>query len=195
MCIRDSVWGNDLGGGEYNGEYQNSRHNRLSSPTIDVSGSTNLVLQYRRWLTVEDGYYDQAQILANGDEIWDNHASSRSVGDEHHTDEQWQLHSVPFFADESGELVLSWEIISDRGLSMGGWNIDDVCVYAISAPAEDEDDDETTAVGEYTGGNQLGRVVGKSDAGCACSASAGAPGGWLWLSGLLGLAAVRRRER
>src|SRR5690606_2473462 len=28
------VWGNDLGGGNYNGEYQNEKRNRLTSPVI-----------------------------------------------------------------------------------------------------------------------------------------------------------------
>jgi MYXO-CTERM domain-containing protein len=189
----DMVWGNDLGGGEYNGEYQNDRHNRLSSPAIDVSGQTHLVLQYRRWLGVEDGYYDQAQILANGTKIWDNHASSRSIGDEHHVDAQWQLHSVPLTADASGQLVLSWEIITDRGLSMGGWNIDDVCVYGVSESIETPEE-EPTEPGTYSGGTQLGPIADGAR-GCACSTSGSSPAGLLWLGSLLGLAAVRRRER
>lgn len=193
----NKVWGNDLGGAEYNGEYQNDRHNRLNSALIDVSAQSSLLLQYRRWLTVEDGYYDQAQILANGTEIWDNHASSRSQGEEHHTDKQWQLHSVPLQADASGELTLSWEIISDRGLSMGGWNIDDVCVYAVESQPSTEDPDTPSESdpSSTTGGTRLSEYRSDPSKGCSCSTGRAGPAGLLWMGGLLSLAAVRRRER
>ena len=32
------------------------------------------------------------------------------------------------------EVSIAWEIISDAGLSMGGWTIDDVCLYAPATP-------------------------------------------------------------
>ena len=55
----DYVWGNDLGGEvngqQYNGEYQNSKHNQLLSPSFDVSDYEEIVLTYDRWLSVEDG--------------------------------------------------------------------------------------------------------------------------------------------
>jgi len=191
------VWGNDLGGGEYNGEYQNDRHNRLSSAPIDVRGHSGLVLQYRRWLQVEDGYYDQAQILANGDLVWTNHGTSRSNGDEHHTDQQWQLHSLEIPSDGSNTLTLSWDIISDRGLSMGGWNIDDVCVYGIPEAGSSTEEGPGTGEekGAYTGGTQLGPYGSKDGQGCGCSSGGSGSGGLLWLTGLIGLAAVRRQER
>ena len=189
-----SVWGNDLGGGQFNGEYQNDKHNRLTSPEIDVSGHTGLVLQYRRWLQIEDGYYDQANILANGSQIWTNHVSSRSVGDEHHADEQWQLHSISVPNDGSSVLELSWEIITDRGLSMGGWNIDDVCVYGVAAEVETpEEEEDTDSAG--SGGTRLAQHDLTANKGCGCSIGAGAPMGLFWLSGVAGLAAIRRRER
>ena len=193
----DRIWGNDLGGGEYNGEYQNDKHNRLTSTEIDVGDYTELVVQYRRWLGVEDGYYDQANILANEEVVWSNHASIRSIGDEHTQDKQWVNHVVAFSADDSGSLQLGWEIISDRGLSMGGWNIDDVCVYGVTAePPEETNPDETTD-DESTVAAADGGIVSEGKlTGCACSAGAkSAPIGWLGLM-LTGLvAAIRRRER
>ena len=73
----DKVWGNDLGGeinGEnYNGEYQNEKWNRLTSTEFDVSDYDQVVVEFQRWLNVEDGYYDQATIQANGEMIWQNH--------------------------------------------------------------------------------------------------------------------------
>lgn len=139
----DKVWGNDLGGdinGEnYNGEYQNEKWNRLTSSAFDVSGYDQVVVEFNRWLTVEDGYYDQASVQANGEIIWLNHASRREIGDEHHRDNQWSPHSMIVDLDDSGSLTLSWDIRSDQGLSMGGWNIDDLCVYGVVEPANDED--------------------------------------------------------
>ena len=71
-----NVWGNDLGGGNYNGAYQADKWNRLSSPDIDVSAYDAVVLSYQRWLNVEEGFYDQALITANGVVIWGNHNCS-----------------------------------------------------------------------------------------------------------------------
>jgi MYXO-CTERM domain-containing protein len=207
------VWGNDLGADNYNGEYQNDRHNRISSPEIDVAGHDRLVLQYRRWLNVEDGYYDSANILANGEIVWTNHGSERSVGDEHTTDRQWALHTVELPV-RSDTLQLSYEIISDGGLTMGGWNLDDVCIYGMSGPAGGGDGGDDTGMDD-TGMDDTGTatpdgeppvdvsdptIQGSSDdgkvSGCACSTTQPRlpAGGWLALVGFAGLGLLRRRE-
>ena len=195
----NKVWGNDLGGGQYNGEYQNQKHNRLNSVEIEVGDAEELVLQYRRWLNVEDGYYDQANILANGDEVWTNHSTVEAVGDEHHRDDQWMLHSVPITADGSGVLTISWEVITDQGLTMGGWNIDDVCIYATAIPGPGDPGDESgsgTDMEDYEvpTASADGKIVG-TPVGCACST--GSSGGQFgWLAVLLGglITAARRKE-
>ena len=194
----NKVWGNDLGGGQYNGEYQNQKHNRLNSVEIEVGDAEELVLQYRRWLNVEDGYYDQANILANGDEVWTNHSTVEAVGDEHHRDDQWMLHSVPITADGSGVLTVSWEVITDQGLTMGGWNIDDVCVYAkaIPEPGGDGSSGEDGGSTEpYEAPAPSGGKITGPPSGCACSSGpAGSQFGWLAL--LMGglITAARRKE-
>ncbi len=125
------IWGNDLGGGNYNGEYQNEKHNRLTSSLINAGPYGDLILQFQRWLTVEDGYYDHARVLNGDTQIWENHGTVYEIGDEHHEDSQWSK-STHFLGnpDAQGNLQVSWDIVSDQGLSFGGWNIDDVCVYA-----------------------------------------------------------------
>ncbi|HCH64353.1 MAG TPA: hypothetical protein DFR83_16225 [Deltaproteobacteria bacterium] len=200
------VWGNDLGADNYNGEYQNDRHNRISSPEIDVSGHERVFLQYRRWLNVEDAFYDQGQILANGEVIWTNHASGRSVGDEHTTDRQWALHTIELPAGIE-TLELSYEIITDGGLSMGGWNIDDVCLYgADAAVVEPGDDTGDTGDGGSSGDRDVDvpdpgseTASGASDSGevsgCACTTAERTPAsGWLAVLGLAGLGLIRRRD-
>ena len=194
------VWGNDLGGGNYNGAYQANKHNRLQSIPIDVSGHDGIVIQYRRWLNVEDSTYDQAMVTANDAVIWTNHGSSAS--DEHTADRQWALHSLEVPAEAIGEdglLTLGWEIQSDGGLEFGGWNIDDVCVYGVTGLADSGDGEDgpdgEDDVGEEAGGADP--VDGSTElaacGGCATS-KGGAAGGALALFGLAGLVARRRRD-
>ncbi len=131
----DMIWGNDLGGGEFNGQYQNDKTNQLVAPVIDVAPYNELLVQFQRWLQVEDGYYDQANVRVDDELVWTNHATGRDVGDEHHLDEQWALASV--MADDpdlDGQVSVSWQIVSDAGLYFAGWNIDDVAVYAPPTP-------------------------------------------------------------
>ncbi len=196
------VWGNDLGGGDYNGEYQNEKWNRLSSPSIDISGYERVVLQYRRWLGVEDGYYDQASILANGAMVWSNHASDRDVGDEHTIDDQWMLHTVEIPQDGTGAAIFSWDITSDEGLAFGGWTVDDVCVYGVAAaPVVDTGDSGDTAdtgEGEGEGEPDTAGVNGDDlvlKTGCTCaSAETDGKTGALALVAGIGLLAARRRR-
>jgi len=193
------VWGNDLGGGNYNGEYQDSKHNRLTTPSVDVSGYERVVLQFNRWLNVEDGYYDQARVLQGEDTIWTNHESNQSIGDEHHADEQWSPHTVELEVGSGEAVTVSWEIESDGGLSFGGWNIDDVCFYGV-IPVEttDDIDDETSP--------ELGSGVSSTDStasdadfavcGCSAPAQAASPRAiFAWAIGLAGLVLRRRRQK
>lgn len=130
------VWGTDLGHGNYNGAYQNRKHTRLISPPIDVKHYDGAFLHYYRWLTVEDGVYDKARILVGGELAWENHESNPDVGDEHHLDDQWMPHTVPLpeRSPEQREIRLEWQIESDQGRTFGGWNIDDVCIFAPDTP-------------------------------------------------------------
>ncbi len=134
-----NVWGNDLGNdaeGRWNGQYQNEKHNRLTSPDFTWAPHLEGVfLRYARWLQVEDGTYDGSQILADGDVVWRNHASGRDGGNEHHLEDRWVRHSVPLGeASADGQVRLAFETISDEGLAFGGWTIDDVCLFAPATP-------------------------------------------------------------
>ncbi|MEM9456690.1 MAG: DUF4215 domain-containing protein, partial [Myxococcota bacterium] len=101
------------------------------SPTITIpSGYESVRLHYQRWLTVEDGFYDQATILADGQPAWSNFASTNDFeATTHHRDAQWAFHDVdlsPWASD--GQVTLAFEVNSDGGLEMGGWTIDELCV-------------------------------------------------------------------
>lgn len=174
------VWGNDLGGEingqSYNGEYQNGKHNRLLSEKYDVSAYETIVLSYERWLTVEDGLYDQATITANNTEIWTNHDSAS--GDEHHRDLQWQNHSLEISTGGAKTMQIGWEIEADQGLTMGGWNIDNVCLYGVVLPAE--------------GNDNLDESDSSLKPGCSSVTSSEY---WLWSLGLGVIFCGQRRRR
>jgi uncharacterized protein (TIGR03382 family) len=114
------------------GDYLPSTHSYLNLPPIDVGQYTDVRLQYRRWLGVEDSHYDQAKINANGTQTWMN--TSANMGDsssQHHIDKEWRFQDVsltPFFYGHT--LNVSFTLDSDTGLELGGWQIDDVCVVA-----------------------------------------------------------------
>jgi len=188
----DNSWGNDLGWDNYNGAYQDNKHNRLTSDDIDLGDEPGpFVLQFRRWLTVEDGYYDEATVLVDGFPLWSNYSSNRDVGDLHHIDVTWALHTMNVEdIDGDGAITVSWDIESDQGLSMGGWNIDDVCVYRLVIPEVPEDEIfDTGSTDEEYGGYDL---VASGSCGCSSSSTKGLSSSLLVT--LFALLRIRRRE-
>jgi len=132
----EGCWGNDLGGGNWNGAYQDGKHNRLLSPDIDRGHFEGAFLHYQRWLSVEDGRFDRAEIFANGEVIWANYDSGDEDAGAHHQDDAWAAHVVPLpeVDEDNRRLNLEFHIRSDENLAFGGWNIDDVCIYAPNTP-------------------------------------------------------------
>ena len=107
--------------------------------------------------------------------VWSNHATREAIGDEHHQDKQWASHAVWIDTSAMENLKLSWEIETDRGLTMGGWTIDDVCLYTIKEPAPLDEDD----------------VKGSAECGCSGVSRTGWQPWWI----LAGLVALRRRRQ
>jgi hypothetical protein len=197
----DKVWGNDLGGTidgqQYNGAYQSEKHNRLLSPMLDVSEFNGpYIVQFQRWLTVEDGYYDIARVTVNDQAGWENHATEYAVGDEHHRDSMWALQTVIVDDVSDGMLQIGWEIESDGGLEFGGWNIDDFCVYAMgdSSGNNDDDNDGTDDDGIDNGGDSLGDSKNDWSSGCSHAPSRSLPARGL-LAGMLALTFIGLRRR
>lgn len=133
----DSAYsGNNVIGNNLNGRYPSNTINYVDSPVIDVSGYDNVRLQYRRWLYVEDGFYDDARISANGTQVWENLNSNAGPNSStHHTDREWRFHDVDLTDRVSNNNVqVRFELQSDGGLEFGGWTIDDFCLvsYVVS---------------------------------------------------------------
>ena len=146
----DKVVGNDLGGGDYNGMYQPDKRNVLISPTVNVGKYENVHLQYRRWLNVEDSFFDQATIYANDVPVWTNYSAGEN-GDTHHEDKEWRFHSIDVSEHlYRGGVQIKYEIQTDGGLEMGGWTIDDFCIVAFVEP-EPEVVEEEGGTGDGSG--------------------------------------------
>ena len=123
------VLGLDLNG---DGFYSPGSSTIARSPVIAVpAGYASVRLHYQRWLTVEDGFYDKAYVTANDEIAWGNFASNsdQDGANIHHRDSQWVFHDVDISAAAaSGQVELGFGIVSDGGLEMGGWTVDELCV-------------------------------------------------------------------
>jgi uncharacterized protein (TIGR03382 family) len=115
-----------------NGDYAPKSSSYVQMPPVDIGQWSNVHLQYRRWLAVEDSQFDQARITVGGQQAWINFTAN--MGDAsatHHIDREWRFHDVPLSGYQPGHtLNIAWGLTSDEALQFGGWALDDVCVVA-----------------------------------------------------------------
>ena len=116
------VRGNDLNGsGNQAGKYPANVSNQLDSPTVDTTNRPRILLQMRRWLTVEEGIYDTSIIYANGNEVYRNQDNGHTL------DTEWKPYTLDISTHSGNNPAaqVRFEINSDGGLEFGGWTIDD----------------------------------------------------------------------
>jgi MYXO-CTERM domain-containing protein len=156
----DNVLGVDLGSGD--GDYEPNIVNFAQSPTIDVGDYSDVRLHYRRWLNVEDAFYDQASIYANGELAYRNLDSMMGeASSTHHRDSSWRFHGVPVSTHiRDGALTLRFEQATDGGLEFGGWTVDNVCVVAVAG--------SICGDGNLTGAEQCDEGASNDDVPDAC---------------------------
>jgi MYXO-CTERM domain-containing protein len=87
-------------------------------------------LQYRRWLGVEDGFFDHATIYANDTQVWTNLNSNQGdTSNTQHIDREWRFHDVDLTAQvKDNKVQVKYELASDGGLDFGGWTLDAFCI-------------------------------------------------------------------
>ncbi len=174
------------------GNYPAFANTQATGPLVDISAYDDVRLHYRRWLNVEDAFFDQAWIAANGTPIWGN--LSTPGGDVNHVDHEWRFHDVPLSEwAVDGQVGLSFGLASDGGLEFGGWTVDALCVVEVVDAAcgdgwvsggetcddgnmdngdgcdaqcqvEDDPDPPGTTGGSTDGGVETGDVTGDSGA-------------------------------
>jgi fungalysin metallopeptidase (M36) len=115
-----------------NGDYLGKTSAYVKMPPIAIGSWSDVHLQYRRWLAVEDSQFDQARITVGDQQVWVN--ATEYMGDnsaKQHIDREWRFQDVAVSGYQSGHtLNIGWDLTSDEGLEFGGWAIDDVCVVA-----------------------------------------------------------------
>ena len=122
----DFSWGNDLGViGD--GQYPNSAHMWLRSPQIDASSWLGCRLQFQRQLSV--ARLDEARLRVEGTTLYE----SGDLDDTSDLDWTPVEYDISSFADGNSALDLEWELESDGGVRLGGWNIDSVRVMRLVA--------------------------------------------------------------
>jgi cysteine-rich repeat protein len=172
------------------------------SPEIDLAGNTNVRLQYRRWLGVEDGFFDKARIMANGTKVWGNFSSPADpmAAGVNHIDKEWRFQDVDLAAQTAtGKLKLRFELDTDQGANFGGWTLDDVCVVITKAGPTcgngTVDTGETCDDGNVADGDGCSATcVDENSDGAGCCSVGTNPAGAIAL-GVLSLAMVLRRRR
>jgi hypothetical protein len=162
------------------GTYAKKRTNFATSPVIDVGAEKHVRLQFRRWLTVEDGAADQATIYVNDQPVWQNAGTDQKTGSLDHVDREWRFEDI----DLSSRLALGattvqvrFELASDGEKQLGGWNVDDVCIVAWHP-------EEAMADAGADGGS----TPPPEPSGCACGVARGGDSGLASLGPLAALA-------
>lgn len=125
-----NVWGTDLSLTGFDGKYEPNGSGELRSPLLPFNTLTNVRMSYRRWLTVEEGGSDQAEIFVNGTNVWTNPVGVDTL------DSSWVEHDIDISPQAAGlSTTVAWRMTSDGGLEFGGWNLDDVRFYSLAASA------------------------------------------------------------
>ena len=125
--------GNSVLGYNLSGDYANNLgETHLTTGVLSFQNSTNTVLQFKRYLNVEQPAYDNATISISvmGDPwttVWANPATI--------TDSQWETvsYDISARADTQTGVQIRWTMgTTDGGWRYSGWNIDDVQVLSAS---------------------------------------------------------------
>ncbi|MFY9345347.1 MAG: hypothetical protein WAT39_22845, partial [Planctomycetota bacterium] len=119
--------GTDLGQ-TTDGAYAAASECWLRSPPIDCTGFAGIRLRIKRWISCA-GPTDRVEVRANGILVW---TSSFSLLQ----DTGWSTQEfVMQAADNQPNVVVEFRLISAGPIQFGGWNLDNVEVYTLAAPA------------------------------------------------------------
>ena len=123
----NNCFGNDLQlSAADDGLYDYGEENYLETPVINAGSHSGIHLRFRRWLTVETGQNDKATLQMNGATFWTNPTNGDLL------DTSWVLQDIATpAADFQSSVKYRWRLKSDFGIEYGGWNVDDVQVYAL----------------------------------------------------------------
>jgi hypothetical protein len=113
------------------GDYDNSLSTdqlKLTTPSLDLSEATSVVLRYWRWLGVEEPIYDHARVQVSADgggwvTVWENTETIDGGS--------WVEEVVDLSAQAAGhaDVRIRWTLgATDSAWQFAGWNLDDVVI-------------------------------------------------------------------
>ncbi|GJM18647.1 MAG: hypothetical protein DHS20C14_08600 [Phycisphaeraceae bacterium] len=140
--------GANVYGYNLNGNYtDNMAPMNLTSDALDISGQSQVVVSFRRWLGMESSSFDQASFQISVDAgafetVW-AHAGG-SFGDDAWTAQSYDVSSS---AAGGSTLTLRWVIgPTDGSVTYPGWNLDDIEVGGDNILANPADLDQSLAL-------------------------------------------------
>ena len=125
--------GNNVLGYNLAGDYANNlAQTHLTTDMLNFQNNTNTILQFSRYLNVEQPMYDNAtiSISVSGDPwttVWSNPNTI--------TDSQWETvsYDISNRADMQSNVQIRWTMgTTDSAWRYSGWNIDDVQILTVS---------------------------------------------------------------
>ncbi len=128
-----NIIGVDLSGkGEYKGDYESyvgDKADYAISPEIDCSSYKSIGLYFRRWLGIEENYFDKAYIDVDAGNGWQNvWTNDNSLNDGSWTE---QLIDISGVADGQKSVKIRFSLgETDEGQNYCGWNIDNVTLLS-----------------------------------------------------------------
>ncbi len=127
--------GNNVYGYNLAGAYPNNMSETyLTTSAINCSNLTNVEVRFMRWLGIESATYDHAsfRVSTNGTTwttVWD-HTGSTSIDTEWHA----MTYNISSIASNQPAVYLRWVMgTTDSSVTYGGWNIDDIEIWAESS--------------------------------------------------------------
>ncbi len=115
------VMGNDLTGlGPQAGNYESVVTSTFTSPAIDSSNASEVVLRFQRYLNVLP--YDRATLEVSADGVdWVTLFDQDAIAED-----TWALQSydVSTWADRNPQFQIRFGLISDNAATTSGWNVD-----------------------------------------------------------------------
>jgi hypothetical protein len=119
--------GNDLGQAS-DGAYFANSDTWLRSPPIDCTGFAGVRMRIKRQVSCA-GPTDRVEVRCNGALVWTS--SFTLLHDTGWVNQEFVLAS----ADNHPGAVLEFRLISAGPFQYGGWNLDDIEIYTLAAPA------------------------------------------------------------
>ena len=119
--------GTGLWGTVIDGDYTNAEGSSWLSQTFDLTGITDLELEFASWAEI-DYPTDTATLYINGDVVYE-----RTTSD---VPSDWDFVTIDMSAyDGMASVEIMFELYASAADGRAGWYVDDICITGIPAPA------------------------------------------------------------